>query len=226
MHKSIVLISLLALLAVSPAQAAPTQITACGTISQSGSYVLDQNLSASSGTCLVIAARQVTIDLAGFTITCESGGFVCNGPGAGIRATNGADITVRNGNIVGFESGVDLLGGSGNVVEGLRVSAERAGVGIRADGVVKDNEVSANGNGIIATGRVTGNVVLSLNGTTMEVTFPGSIVIGNTVLPSSQAPAGLSVRCPANVTDNLITGNRQNLVLEGQGCINTNNVAP
>jgi hypothetical protein len=99
MHKSIAPISLLALVAVSPAQAGLTQITACGTISQSGSYVLAQNLSAASGDCLVIAATRVTIDLAGFTIT-------GTGTGTGITAINPFDITVRNGSITGFHSGV------------------------------------------------------------------------------------------------------------------------
>jgi hypothetical protein len=233
MPKSISLISLLALVAVSPAHAAPTQITACGTISQPGSYVLAKNLSVSSGNCLVIAANSgsVTIDLAGFTIT-------GTGTGTGITRANGnlAYITVRNGNILGFHSGVDLGDFLGSVIEGMDVSSASdvpGGIGISANGIVKDNQVSVSGrtDGINAAGRVTGNQVSTSStstGAAMSIFSSGSTVIGNNVL------GVLTVRCPSNVTDNLsvdfspaagtLVG--RSPILEGQGCNNTNNVAP
>jgi hypothetical protein len=243
MPKSISLISLLALV-VSPAHAAPAEIGACGRISQSGSYVLTQNISAPSGfPCLVIDANevesvptalpgQVTIDLAGFTIT---GTGAASPVSVGITRANGnfAYITVRNGTIIGFHSGVDLSGGGGgDVVEGLRVTTSfgpdqdvNAGIGIRADGIVRNNQVFGGGRagGINASGRVTGNYASSVNGTTMSVLSADSTVIGNTVFGGAQ---GLVVTCPSNVTDNTSTGSPQNLVLSGQGCNNTNNVAP
>ena len=49
-----------------------TEIEKCQTISQPGSYKLVNNLtfrSTTGGTCLLITADFVTIDLAGFTIT-------------------------------------------------------------------------------------------------------------------------------------------------------------
>jgi hypothetical protein len=52
----------------------------------------------------------------------------------------------------------------------------------------------------------------------------GSTVIGNT---SSMNFAGIRVACPSNVTDNTAVNNPNgNLMLEGNGCNNTNNVAP
>jgi hypothetical protein len=266
MHKSMVPISLLALVAVSPAQAAPTQITACGTISQPGSYVLAQNLSPfGGGDCLVIAipipatfgapSNFVTIDLAGFMITGDGTGTgIIRGiaPRLGNPTLNITEITVRNGTITGFHSGVDLSGGicvplnvNGvitcnpsrlgertferfDVVEGLRVTTSfgpdeevNGGFGISASGIVRDNQVFAAGKAvaIIAKGRVTGNVASAVRagGTGMTI-FSDSTVIGNNVLGS------LTVSCPSNVTDN--TTRFGNFVLEGQGCNNTNNVAP
>jgi hypothetical protein len=50
-----------------------------------------------------------------------------------------------------------------------------------------------------------------------------TLVVGNTV---TGALIGLSVSCPSNVTDNTAVTNATNLVLNGDGCNNTNNVAP
>ena len=56
----------------------------------------------------------------------------------------------------------------------------------------------------------------------------GSTVIGNTVT-NTQAfnHVGLFVDCPSNVTNNTaVNNNGGNLTLNGNGCNNTNNVAP
>ena len=53
----------------------------------------------------------------------------------------------------------------------------------------------------------------------------GSTVIGNTVTDTTGI--GLFVSCPSNVTNNTPVNNAGgNLVLNGDGCNNTNNVAP
>ena len=53
-------------------------------------------------------------------------------------------------------------------------------------------------------------------------------MIGNTVINNNATDrtAGLLVLCPANVTNNTATGSANNLVLFGDGCNNTNNLAP
>ena len=61
--------------AACPALAQPTTITACQTISQPGAYVLAANLSNAEGSCLVITASFVTIDLQGFTISGALAGY-------------------------------------------------------------------------------------------------------------------------------------------------------
>jgi hypothetical protein len=215
------------------ARGEPTEIEKCQTINQPGSYKLVNNLTfkPTNGTCLPITANFVTIDLAGFSISGPRG-FPNNTTAiaAGVD-TNG--IAVRNGSISGFGNGVGL-GGDGSVVEGLRVFGGPSSVGIAARGIVKGNTVEGfagpsfarGGPGIDATGIVTGNYV-SFNETGIDV-GQGSTVIGNTV--TNNIVRGILVSCPSNVTDNTAVNNfgsnNVNLVLEGEGCNNTNNVAP
>jgi hypothetical protein len=153
-----------------------------------------------------------------------------------IAAGNDTDgITVRNGSISGFGSGV-VLQGFNSIVEGLRVGGPCpcVRIGIVAKGIVRGNIVSIAAapdvpetGGISATGIVTGNYAFGNRVMGMEV-GQGSTVIGNTVTDTFGIfGIGLSVACPSNVTDNTVVNNEGgNLVLNGDGCNNTNNVAP
>jgi hypothetical protein len=82
---------------------------------------------------------------------------------------------------------------------------------------------------ILRLGRpiITGNYVSGSRGFGMEI-GEGSTVIGNTVVNGiGQSPFGIRVFCPSNVIDNTAVNNPgRNLVLNGGGCNNTNNVAP
>ena len=210
----------------------PFEIEKCQTIDKPGSYKLVRNITFTLGppfVCLSITASFVTVDLGGFSISAP--GAIS---GTGIEAPAGTlSITVRNGSIAGFLSGVDL-GGEGSIVEGLRVSGRfRSFLGIGAVGIVKGNTVfdfsgvPGQGTGISASGVVTGNYVFS-NGTGMSISV-GSTVIGNTSVNNLSGFGGIVVNCPSNVTDNTAVNNvnlGSNLVLQGEGCTNTNNVAP
>jgi hypothetical protein len=202
----------------------PTPIKACGTISQPGSYEPANNLAATPPSdCLVITANFVTIDLAGFLI-----GGSGLGAGAGIKAPQGGTgIALRNASISGFGIAVDLSSANGSVVEGLRVSGDGArGFGITATGIVKDNTVTGvRFTGITATGTVTGNYA-SRNGLAGFDIGPGSTVIGNTA--TNNSVYRFAVSCPSNLTDNTAVNNTGigNLVLNGEGCHNEDNLAP
>jgi hypothetical protein len=215
----------------------PFEIEKCRTIDKPGSYKLVNNLtfSALSGACLQVTANLVTIDLDGFTITevSPNTGTGSNNATA-IAAAQLFGITVRNGSILDFNIGVDL-DGDGSIVEGLRVFGGSVSVdfGIIATGVVRGNTIGAifgfgvMGTGIAATGIVTGNYVTNSKITGIEI-GQGSTVIGNTVTNTNRNPGvGLLVSCPSNVTNNTAVDNAGgNLVLDGTGCNNTNNVAP
>lgn len=68
---------------------------------------------------------------------------------------------------------------------------------------------------------MSGNDVTSGTGT--GIAIDGGTVISNTATNNG---VGISATCPANLTDNTAVGNATNLVLNGSGCNNTNNVAP
>ena len=83
---------------------AATNISACGTISSSGYYVLNQSITA-SGTCLIINTGNVELDCKGYNITYATGG----GNGLiGIDATSAAatlNLTIKNCIIGDYNSG-------------------------------------------------------------------------------------------------------------------------
>jgi hypothetical protein len=179
MRKSAALFPIaLAAIILAPAAGArePTPLRKCQTISQPGSYELADNLT-STGSCLVIAADFVTVDLAGFSIS----GVPAIGAVGILTAPSSGElrgIAVRNGSISGFDIAVDLHSAFGSFVEGLRVFAFGSPGGITANGIVKDNIVSGiRGTGISATGIVTGNIA-SGNEEGIQV-GQGSTVIGN-----------------------------------------------
>ena len=86
----------------------PIKIEKCQTISQPGSYKLVGNVSfrSTTGVCLNITTNNVTIDLAGFTISGPDGfntsTAVLNDTALGRGVTG---IAVRNGSISGFLPG-------------------------------------------------------------------------------------------------------------------------
>jgi hypothetical protein len=140
-------------------------------ITQPGSYKLSGNLvvSATDTNGIDIQTSNVTIDLNGFTI---SGQVSCTGSGAGLSCVDGFGstfgitsavftspstpngTTVRNGSVVGFSFGVELLG-TNNRVEEVNASGN-SGLGlVVSNGVVRRNNASGNGNGGISTGSST-----------------------------------------------------------------------
>jgi hypothetical protein len=201
----------------------PIEIKKCQVISQSGSYVLANNLTGQSpvnNNCLFITASFVTIDLAGFTISANGSAIASSELGQQLEG-----IAVRNGTMVGGFGGLALFG-TGSIVEGVRVGPGAGHGIIVADGIVKGNIVvgRSGGTGILATGTVmvTGNYVEN-NGNGIFAN-QGSTVIGNTALNNS---TGISVQCPSNLTNNTATGSSAvNIQLSGNGCNDTNNVAP
>jgi hypothetical protein len=129
----------------------PKRIRQCGvTLSAPGAYVLERNLtSASPNTCIAIASRYVTLDLAGFAIigtgdrSVETFRGIHVEPGLGFEG-----ITVRNGSVQAFYDGVSLEGAAGSNVEGVRaVFNHHAGITIHT-GIAKHNTLWANGIGV------------------------------------------------------------------------------
>src|SRR5262249_1424025 len=148
-------------LSAKQAMAAPTQITACQTITSAGSYVLANDIFSGSGNCLVVTSSFVTIDLNGFTV-------FGNSTGVGILGTGGnKGISVRNGSVRSFEQGVNLVSTFDSVVERMYVTDNRLfGVLVGGTSIVRDNIITDNG-----------DVGLSVGDSLTR----GTILTGNTV---------------------------------------------
>jgi hypothetical protein len=102
-------------------------------ISTAGNYILAGNLTLPPGpaaqNAITVNTSNVTIDLDGFAISKTAGAGT---PVAfGILATNQADITVKNGAIVGFDQGIVFAYASGlninhnHLVDGVRFINEQ-----------------------------------------------------------------------------------------------------
>jgi parallel beta-helix repeat protein len=115
-----------------------TQITSSYTISAPGIYCLSGSISGS----IQINASDVEFDLNGHALD------GLNSTGTGIYAVNRNNITVRNGTIRGFQTGVQIDGkGSGHLFEHLRVM-DNGGIGISMNGsgsIVRNNAFLRNG---------------------------------------------------------------------------------
>jgi hypothetical protein len=173
-------------------------------ITQPGSYKLSGNLvvSAVSTDGIDILTSNVTIDLNGFTIsgpvTCAGadGGISCGAStGKGIDGGIIQNITVRNGSVVGFGTGISLSGdaaavGANYLVEEIHASGnQREGI-VVARGVVRRNTASLNGvDGIDAVNSIVTENVANLNGTYGLICefgiFGSNMIIGNGVAPVS-----------------------------------------
>jgi hypothetical protein len=105
----------------------------CGS-AVSGSFVLTHNIYC-SGDGLIVSADGTTIDLAGHTIS--------GGSGIGIRNDSGrANLTVRNGTIEGFATGV-LSTGAATTASGLMLIANGTGLQTSGDSTrILGNRVS------------------------------------------------------------------------------------
>jgi hypothetical protein len=220
----------------SPALAAPQVITTCQVISQPGSYVLGNNLTA-TGDCLQVATNFVTIDLNGFAIT-------GNGTGVGIlelRASPFRGITLRNGTITKFFQGILFHYSTGMTVERIYAAdngftaislgdhaivrdcttVDNGGTGIQVGyaSLVRNNVSSMNGSGgIIADngGNVIGNTTFHNKGTGIA-SFTGSNVVHN--VARNNGNHGIFVDCPSAVVSNAATLNGgQNIDLLGGAC--------
>ncbi len=164
----------------------PTEITECQDITQTGPYLLVNNLTVADGDCLRVSADNVEIDLAGFGIsmtgdpTDHRAGIRNVESGAGFA--NG--LSVRNGAISGFSSGIRIDGGAGHRIDGVRISDNTVdGIGI----------TGAFGETGIGVANVIKNNVVVRNGTA-----------------AANGVGGIIVRCPAIVAGNLAVENGPN----------------
>lgn len=199
-----------------------TAISACGTISTSGSYYVTENLT-TTGTCITVTAQDVTIDLNGFALTGDG-----SANHYGLYIYNVSNVEVRNGTVRGFSFGIATWF-SGSATKSIRVLNVRAiGNGIwgiqlmSANNLVRDCSAADNGSGIYANigSVVINNTVYNNQGTGISAGH-GSIVTNNAVdsnnLSDSPTYGGMWV-ISCSVKNNTVRGNHlNNIYVSGSG---------
>jgi parallel beta-helix repeat protein len=155
------------------------------------SVTLDHHLSCPAGNGIVIGASNVVLDLGGHSIS----GPAPTGNGVGPRGVvigqTRTGVTVRNGVIRGFDSGVDVLPGANSAtVSGLILDGNGGGVRVNT--------------GTSST-RLTGNTVVNTTQFSgMQVGGNGHVIENNTFHNGNSAGVFLSGN------NNIISGNRVN----------------
>jgi hypothetical protein len=204
------------------ANAAPVSITACGNIAAPGSYQLAKNLTA-AGNCLVLKTGRVTIDLNGFSIS---------GNGTGAAITDGgvplSRIVIRNGDVLSFQTGIDLSHSQVVTLERLIVTNNQTGIQTGAGAVLRDCFAGWNsprggillGDNCLATGnRVNNNTGFALHvGSSCKVS-------GNNVSANQAGYAALDAGQNCVITKNSVSKNTQSGIGVQDGSAVTGNLA-
>jgi hypothetical protein len=179
-------------------------------IAQPGSYKLTGNLVCCTpansnapvfmGGAIQITAKNVTLDLNGFSIVGPSSGFT-----VGIFAPVANHTTILNGSVSGFSDGVTVQ--SFGRVQNMHVFNN-------------DTDGIDAGPGSLIVGNVfEGNQVEGIS------VGAGSLVKDNTV--SNSLGTGIFATCPSAIVANVASGSSVNIFTEGAGCTRSlNSPAP
>lgn len=174
-------------------------------ITEQGVYCFTGDLATAitSGNAIDIQTNNVVLDLNGFKLGGLGAGLgtVANG----IFAFNRQNLTIKNGTVRGFMSGIALFGtGQGHVVEDIRADHNTIrGIVVEGTGnLIRNNQVIATGGGTCCgTGtaavgiRAAGTGPRVLNNDVIDTTSPGDV-------------ASRGIQFPALVTGGLAVNNR------------------
>lgn len=174
-------------------------------IKTSGSYILASNLTNSKSTDAIdVTAAQVTIDLNGFEIL---------GPGSsvttvtGINALGQIDVTVENGAVSEFGTGVNV--GSYGIVKNLHADYNGNGISVGNSTVVEGCTANHSTNGVSGASGILCSAGCTISGNTVTANASdgivcngfGCLISGN----SASANTGIGIVCIGSGC--LISGN-------------------
>lgn len=197
------------------ATALPTILTACGSVG-TGSYVLGNNIT-TTGTCFILTANDITIDLNGFTI---AGDDDLNDSGITDAGTARENIVIRNGTIRDFNQGVNIGASDGCRIESITAFSNGAGIIVGDHCHVSNNIAINNRNAGILTG--TDNTVSDniANNNNTGIALNSSNVRSNFIYNTTNGNVnwGLNVICPSNLAGNISQNNGTNLLQQLGTC--------
>jgi hypothetical protein len=181
-----------------------TAITALpAVISAPGIYCFTGNLATSmtSGVAIAITSNNVVLDLNGFKLGGNGGGLATTA--IGILAADQRNVTVKNGTVSGFVTGISLFDSAasyGHVVEDIRadhntltgISVSGRGILIRNNMVIATGGATCCGPGRAAVGiSASGIGPRVLDNDVIDTTSPGDV--GSRGIDFSSAVGGLAV---------------------------------
>lgn len=215
-----------------PEQASATHVSCGDTISQN--VKLDSDLVNCPGDGVSIGADNITLDLAGHTIGgdgardfCDAG--VANGEDLDSCLQSGrsgyAGVTIKNGAVTGFGSGVELRGAVGNVVRDLSASGNRTGINLidAVESRVRKNTLSGNGLGMFVSNegtpdrngsnRLTRNLVLRNGSGVVVEGSDGNRISDNSAIDNLDEGIGLDGSRGNRIDSNAISGSCNAIML-------------
>jgi len=181
------------------------------TITDSGSYIVTQDISVAAGDGITITAGEVTLDLNGHTLSLPAG------VGNGVFIGSGNDsFRITNGRIIGGDIGVrtDIAGVGALVVEDLEVATSSYGLYLWAQSVTVSrstflgNQVLVRGPSAASpvTARMVGNVFVGEDYTSLYLQYCQDSEIGGNRIMESGFRGILLANCPGSrIHDNLIS---------------------
>ncbi len=177
---------------------------------------------------LVIGADNVTLDLGGFTLR----GTAATGEGPGVLVPGRTGVTVTNGTVTDFDSGVAIESGSGNTVTRMNLTGNR-GAGDYGEGVlvfgstgntISYNRITNNGpyggisllvasNNLVENNQIVGNNMSTTNTSGIRLENIGRTASnGNTIRNNVVQGSGLDgIQLFAGASNNTVS---RNLVLD------------
>jgi hypothetical protein len=157
------------------------------TITTQGHYCFDRNLSTAitTGNAITINVDFVVLDLNNFKLGGGSAGLGTNANG--VFADGRSNITVRNGNIRGFRTGIVIQGGSNHLIENNVLDGNtQYGTNVDTGSVVVRNNIVSNTGGSLVSGYAYG--IYAWADSTASVR---DNVVSNVFSPSNDSVVGI-----------------------------------
>jgi parallel beta-helix repeat protein len=194
---------------VLPAPSVQADQAWCGQV-VTHSISLSNDLLACAGDGLVIGAGGITVDLNGHVVQ-------GTGLGAGVRNPGHHDVTIRNGTVRTFDSGVLLSGAQRNVVAGISFDQTELGAvhligGSSSNHVTGNTALPGNGEGIVVEGgsdhnRIEGNRLSGTSNAGLRIDYSSNtMVIGNLVAGGSDVAITMTGAPRSVVQSNTVQG--------------------
>ncbi len=185
-----------------------TEITSAPyTISTQGIYCLNANLETNlaSGNAITITVNNVVIDLNGHKIGNLAAGQTTTANG--IYAYQRQNITIRNGTVRGFYSGINLDDTSpyttsqGHIIEDIRADLNTfAGIYVQGRGNIIRNNI------VVSTGRTD---LTDSSAFGIYIAGPGNHIINNDVNETKEHGTGTAYAIAGEVCDGLVIDNNR-----------------